>query len=91
MLILAVSGYLLWMWIGVEVPFLGGPAVPIPRLDGSDETWRSLAGYIHEYAFYALAALLGLHVAAALAHEARGQFRPLRDRMGWPVTGPFAK
>lgn len=81
MLVLPVSGYLLWMWIGVEVRFLGGPAIPIPNMAGSDEFWRSLAGYTHEYAFYALAALLALHIGAALMHEWRGPFRPIRDRM----------
>lgn len=88
MVVLPVSGYLLWMWIGAELRFLGGPVIPVPDLSGGDEFWRSLAGYTHEYAFYALAALLALHISAAIVHEARGHFRPLRDRMGLGISGP---
>jgi cytochrome b561 len=81
LLILPLSGYALWSWLGEETPFLGGPAIPYPDLSAASEVWRSVAGYVHEYAFFLLAALVLAHVTAALAHEARGSFRPLRDRM----------
>lgn len=69
--LLPVSGYLLWMWIGAEVGFLGLVAVPFPSLVGVgiDEFWRSFAGYTHEYAFYAFAVLVMVHVTAAAWHE----------------------
>ena len=81
LLVLPLSGYALWMWIGAEVQFLGGPAIPFPDLAGEDEFWRGVAGYTHEYAVYALGALLTLHIGAALMHEMKGGFRPIRDRM----------
>lgn len=81
LLILPVSGYALWMWLGETTRFLGGPAIPYPDMSQANEFWRSVAGYVHEYAFYLLALLLLLHIGAALTHELRGSFRPIRDRM----------
>lgn len=81
LLVLPISGYALWMWLGESTRFLGGPLIPYPDMSGRSEVWRSLAGYVHEYAFYALALLLLLHIGAACVHELRGQFRPIRDRM----------
>ena len=81
LLVLPLSGYALWMWIEEPVRVFGGPAIPVPDLSTTSEFWRSLAGYIHEYAFYGLALLLFLHVSGALTHELRGAFRPIRDRM----------
>ncbi len=79
--LLPVSGYLLWMWIGAEVRFLGLVAIPFPGLGGADEFWRSLAGYTHEYAFYAFAALVMVHVTAAAWHELILRDRLVRRRM----------
>lgn len=81
LLILPLSGYALWIWLGETTRFLGGPPIPYPDTSRADELWRSAAGYVHEYALYLLALLVLLHVAAALAHELRGDLRPIRDRM----------
>lgn len=79
--ILPVSGFVLWMWLAEPVRFLGGPLIPLADMSGVSESWRSLVGYVHEYGFYLLALLLTLHIGAALAHELRGAYRPIRDRM----------
>lgn len=81
LLVLPLSGYALWIWDGDVLSWFGGPVLPVPDMTGQDEYWRSLAGYTHEYAVYALAALLVLHIGAAIGHEIRGTFRPIRDRM----------
>ena len=69
LLVLPVSGYALWMWIGMETRLFGVVLLPVPDLAGKDEFWRSIAGYTHEYAFYLLAGLLATHVGAALWHQ----------------------
>ena len=79
--IMPVSGYLLWMWIGRDVAFLGLGAIPLPDLEGQDEFWRSLAGYTHEYAGYALFALLAGHILAALWHQFVKRDRLISQRM----------
>ncbi len=69
LLLMPLSGYALWAWIGAEVRFFGTFTIPVPDLAGQDEFWRSVAGYTHEYAGYALLAFLALHIGAALYHE----------------------
>ncbi|MFU7527504.1 cytochrome b [Qipengyuania sp. ASV99] len=81
MVVMPVSGYLLWMWIGRDLDFIGTVQIPLPDLSDQDEFWRSLAGYTHEFAGYALFALIALHIGAASWHEwVRGD-RLIRDRM----------
>lgn len=78
--LMPVSGYLLWMWIGKDLAFLGVASIPVPDLAGKDEFWRSVAGYTHEYAGYALYGVVVLHIGAAVRHELQG-LRLIRDRM----------
>ncbi|MFN7553374.1 MAG: cytochrome b [Pseudomonadota bacterium] len=41
----------------------------VPALSGRDETLKAISGAVHEYAAIALAAIVALHVAAALKHH----------------------
>ncbi len=68
-LLLPVSGYVLWAWMGKHITWFGLFPISILFTGGDDETWRSIAGYTHEYAAYAIIALILIHVAAAMWHE----------------------
>jgi cytochrome b561 len=81
MLLLPVSGYILWAWSGQRISWYGLFDVPILFTGGDDETWRSIAGYTHEYAAYAIIALIVVHVGAALWHEFVVRDRLICDRM----------
>lgn len=79
---LPISGYILWVWIGRSVDW--GGVGRVPRLfepPAEDETWRSIAGYIHEYAGYALYGLVAIHIAAALWHQFFRRDGLIRERM----------
>jgi cytochrome b561 len=65
----AATGYRGWtVWLfGV---------VPLPSLAAKGDAWAHTAGDIHDYMVYVLAALIILHIAAALYH-----YFILRDRI----------
>lgn len=79
--LLPFSGYVLWAWIGRPLSWFGIAPIPILFEGGDDETWRSIAGYTHEYAFYVLAALLAAHIVAAFWHQFVRRDRLISDRM----------
>ncbi len=80
LIVLPISGYVLWAWIGRPLDWLGF-AIPILFEGADDERWRSVSGYIHEYAGYVLMALLVAHIAAALWHEFVRRDRLISQRM----------
>lgn len=67
--ILPLSGYVLWAWIGRPLKWFGLFPIPILFVGGEDETWRSVAGYTHNYAGFVLMGLAVIHIGAALWHE----------------------
>lgn len=81
LLLMPVSGYVLWVWIGRPLSWFGLIQIPILFESGDDETWRSIAGYAHEYSAYVLIALLITHIGAALFHEFILRDHLIRDRM----------
>lgn len=78
---MTISGYVLWAWIGRPLDWFGLVSIPILFAGGDDETWRSIAGYTHNYAAYVLIALIILHIVAALWHEFVERDRLISDRM----------
>lgn len=81
MFIVPASGYVLWAWIGRSLGWFGLFPIPILFAGGDDETWRSVAGYTHEYGVYAVLFLLTLHIGAALWHELVMGDRLISERM----------
>lgn len=99
---LALYGLLLAMplsgWVinsAANFPFKVFGLVPLPALVAPDKATQRLAEDLHLYLFWALAALLALHVAAALRHHfwlrddvlARMLPRRQRERGGRAVAG----
>ena len=81
LIVLPISGYVLWAWIGSPLDWFGIVPSPILFTGGDDETWRSIAGYTHIFAGYALMAMIAGHIGAALWHEFVLRDRLIRDRM----------
>lgn len=79
--ILPLSGYILWAWIGRPLDWFGLFPIPILFDGGDDETWRSIAGYTHNYAGIVLLVLLTIHISAALWHEFVKGDRLISERM----------
>ena len=82
LVLLPVTGYILWAWTGPRLSYWGLGTVPILFTGGDDETWRSIAGYAHEYGGYAITALFLLHIAAAFHHQFVAKDMRISDRMG---------
>lgn len=83
LLVMPVSGYVLWAWTGPTLDYWGVGRVPILFRGGDDELWRSVAGYVHEYGAYAVSALVVLHIAAALHHQFGVRDELIVRRMGF--------
>lgn len=82
LLILPLTGYIIWVWM--EAPRTVFGLVEVPALftpPAEDETGRAVAWYIHYFGAYTLAALVLLHIAAALWHEFWLSDRLIRRRM----------
>lgn len=72
LLVLPISGYLIWAHMDAEMDVLG--LVEIPRLlrpDPEDERLRAAAWYVHYAAGWALSGLTLLHIAAGAWHGIR--------------------
>lgn len=88
LLVMPVSGYVLWAWIGPTLDWWGVGRVPILFRGGDDELWRSVAGYVHQYGAYTVSALVILHIAAALHHQFARRDGLIGRRMGFgPLDG----
>ncbi|HUD40364.1 MAG TPA: cytochrome b/b6 domain-containing protein, partial [Dokdonella sp.] len=73
LLMLPLSGYVIWIWMGADRALIGPlqvPALFTPPAD--DETGRAWAWYLHVYGAWVLIGLVVLHAAAALRHAWRG-------------------
>lgn len=81
LLVLPMSGYVLWAWIGSPLDWFGIVPIPLLFTGGDDETWRSISGYAYIFAGYALIAMIAGHIGAALWHELVLKDRLIRDRM----------
>lgn len=76
LLMLPLSGYVIWIWMGADRTLFGPlevPALFTPPPD--EETGRAWAWYLHVYGAWALIGLVTLHAAAALLHAWRGHER----------------
>lgn len=76
LLMLPLSGYVIWIWMGADRTLFGPlevPALFTPPPD--EETGRAWAWYLHVYGAWALIGLVTLHAAAALLHAWRGRQR----------------
>jgi cytochrome b561 len=62
-----LSGYLFSLAANVPVVYLG--LVPLPVLIGPDEAWKSVLRATHLTLVFTLAALVAVHVAAAVKHQ----------------------
>lgn len=83
MFVIPLSGWLMSSAKGVPTVYFG--VLPIPDLIGKDKAMGDVLVVVHQSLAFGLAALVGLHVAAALKHQ-------LMDRDG--VMGrmvPFLK
>ena len=74
LVLLPATGYVIWVWMEAPMDVFG--AFDLPRLftqPAEDETLRAWSWYAHVWGGWLLAALVMLHVGAALWH------RPVRD------------
>lgn len=85
LLLMPVTGYVLWAWTGPSLNWWGLGRVPIVFRGGEEEFWRSVAGYAHEYGAYAISGLVLLHIAAALYHAFVVRDLSIGERIG--ITG----
>lgn len=79
MFALPLTGYVIWIWMDAPRSVFG--LLEVPALftpPAGDEAGRAISWYIHHYSAYTLAALVLLHIAAALWHEFW-----LADRLIW--------
>lgn len=83
LIIMPVSGYVVWAWTGPTLDWWGIGQVPIVFRGGDAELWRSVAGYSHEYGAYAMTSLILLHIAGALHHQFVERNNLIRRRMGF--------
>ena len=70
LLLLPLSGYVIWIWMGAERDLLG--LFDVPQLfsrPNDDERGRAIAWYVHVIGAWSLTALIALHVAAACWHQ----------------------
>lgn len=82
LLALPLSGYVIWVWMGVPRDVLGLFTVPaLFTPPAEDETVRALAWYVHVGSAWTLAVLVGMHVAAAIGHHLRDAGRTYLHRM----------
>ena len=82
LLALPASGYVIWVWMGAPRDLLGLFTVPaLFTPPAEDETLRALAWYVHVSSAWALAVLVGLHVAAAIGHHLRDAGRTYLHRI----------
>ncbi len=82
LLILPVSGYVIWVWMKAPMDVFG--LIDVPRLftpPDEDETWRAIAWYVHYWSGWALIGLTSLHVLAALWHQFVCRDRLISRRM----------
>lgn len=82
LLILPVSGYVIWIWMGEDRTWLGLIDVPaLFSVPPDDETGRAVAWYVHVYGAWLLSGLIALHVVAALWHQFVRKDDLIRRRM----------
>lgn len=83
LVLMPVTGYVLWAWTAPSLDFWGVGHVPILFRGGDDEFGRSVAGYAHEYGAYAISALVLIHISAALYHSFVARDLSIGRRMGF--------
>lgn len=81
LLALPLSGYVGWVWMDGPMSVFGVAEAPRLFTPPEDETARAAAWYLHVYCAWILAALVCVHVAAALHHEIMLKDRLVRRRM----------
>lgn len=83
LLLMPVTGYVLWAWTGPTLDFWGLGRIPILFRGGDEEFWRSVAGYAHEYGAWLIALLAVIHICGALYHELVARDLSIGARMGF--------
>ena len=80
LLVLPISGYVLWHWNALPLNLFGVdlPALFVPPVD--DERARALAWYLHVYAAWLLLGLIGTHLSAGAWHHLI-RHQPVLQRM----------
>ena len=92
-----LSGHVIWVWMGADRTLFGGLEMPALFVPPDEETGRAVAWYVHVYGAWALSALAGLHVAAAVSRHCRQGDGFITRRMGLarlpgrPVDGGSAR
>lgn len=87
-LLLPISGHVIWVWMGADRHLPGGWEVPAFFMPPEDETGRALAWYVHVYGAWLLLALMVLHVAAAFHRQWTRGDGFIARRMGWGSQPP---
>jgi cytochrome b561 len=82
-LVLPVSGHVIWVWMGADRTLFAGLAVPALFVPPDNETGRALAWYVHVYGAWTLMALASLHAAAAVVRQWRRRDDFIARRMGF--------
>lgn len=82
-LMLPISGHIIWVWMGADRTLFGGLEVPALFVPPDDETARAIAWYVHIYGAWTLSALVCLHAAAAAFRQWRRRDGFIARRMGF--------
>jgi cytochrome b561 len=82
MLLLPLSGLVLWAWMRTPLDLFGLLHVaPVLSTRPDDETSLVIGWYLHVWGAWALAGVAALHVGAALWHQWIVRDRRILDRM----------
>lgn len=82
-LVLPISGHVIWVWMGADLTLLGELKVPALFVPPDEETGRAVAWYVHVYGAWTLLALVCLHAAAAVLHQWKRRDGFIARRMGF--------
>ncbi|MCU0757236.1 MAG: cytochrome b/b6 domain-containing protein [Xanthomonadales bacterium] len=82
LVLLPLSGLLLWVWMRTPLDILGLLQIPaLMSVRPTDETTLVIAWYLHVWGAWGLLGLLSLHVGAALWHQGILRDRRISRRM----------
>lgn len=82
-LVLPISGHVIWVWMGADRSLFAGFEVPALFVPPEDETGRAMAWYAHVYGAWTLLALVCVHGAAAAFHQWTRRDGFITRRMGF--------
>ena len=82
-LVVPVSGHVIWVWMGADRSLPGGFEVPALFVPPEDETGRAVAWYVHVYGAWILLGLVCLHILAAVLRQRARRDGFITQRMGF--------